>query len=369
MTNRLIHERLGVLLSSLADAVVMEDPSRKIVLVNQSFSQLFGLPDPDQLIGFDCSEAQEFTASQFEDPEAFAERVEVLLSHQEPTYGDEVRLKDGVVLLRDYIPILVDGEYKGHLWRYVDITDAVKSRQELERRLTQLEQANRSLHDFSRVVSHELKAPLRRILGFSQVLREECRPVCECSCGSHEDDGTIEEALEFIEDGITQMEAVIDTLRKFAHLETRKIDMVPVDLDDLLDDVLEHWGSKATFVRETDLPVVMGDRNLLRQVFTNLISNGIKYNESGDPTIKIRHVPGDPCCRIEVEDNGIGIEDQYVDRLFGMFQRFHPGAEGDGIGLALTRKIVEAHEGRIGVDTEFGLGSTFWFLLAPASED
>jgi len=219
----------------------------------------------------------------------------------------------------------------------------------------QLESASRSQRDFSRVVSHELKAPLRRILGFAQVVREECR--------GHDEDGSVEEALSFIEEGVLQMEQVIDTLRKFAKLDYQGIDASLVDLDDVLDEALNYLNIRNVVVRETDLPEVMGDEHLLRQLFANLISNGLKFNTDECPCVCIRALELPDQWRIEVSDNGIGIEEHYLPRMFGIFERFHPGKEGEGVGLALCRKIVEAHQGEIGVNTTYGEGSTFWFDL------
>ena len=107
----------------------------------------------------------------------------------------------------------------------------------------------------------------------------------------------------------------------------------------------------------------MGDEHLLRQLFANLISNGLKFNTDECPCVCIRALELPDQWRIEVSDNGIGIEEHYLPRMFGIFERFHPGKEGEGVGLALCRKIVEAHQGEIGVNTTYGEGSTFWFDL------
>jgi light-regulated signal transduction histidine kinase (bacteriophytochrome) len=182
------------------------------------------------------------------------------------------------------------------------------------------------------------------------------------------------EFLEFAVDGAERMKAMIDGLLAYSRVETRGEPMAPTDLNTVLDDVRTDLKFRidetdATVTAE-DLPTVQGDEEQLRQVFQNLIENAVQYSGEDPPEVHVRAERRGEGWRIDVDDEGIGIDADEQDRAFEVFQRLHSREEhdGTGIGLALCKRIVERHGGEIWVESEPGEGTTFSFTL-PAAEE
>lgn len=178
-----------------------------------------------------------------------------------------------------------------------------------------------------------------------------------------------EEFLEFAVDGAQRMRNMIQGLLQYSRVDTQGDPLEPVDLDSVLDDVQNDLQLKIVEsnaeVSVESLPRVAGDRDQLRQVFQNLLSNAIEYTEDEPPDIDISAQREGDMWRISVQDNGIGMDPAETDHIFQVFQRLHTHDEhaGTGLGLALCRRIIERHGGRIWVEPEQGKGSTFFFTL------
>jgi len=235
----------------------------------------------------------------------------------------------------------------------------------LERRVrertAELESANKELEAFSYSVSHDLRAPLRHIDGFAELLAN--------SAGS-----TLSEKdaryLNLIITSVNQMNRLIDDLLDFSRMGRAEMLRTQVDLQELLEKVIEglqpETEGRNIVWKKGSLPLVQADPSLLRQVFTNLLSNAVKYTGPRDPAeIEIG-------CKVEpeetvifVRDNGVGFDMQYADKLFGVFQRLHSKEdfEGTGIGLANVRRIIARHGGRTWAEAELDKGATFYFSL------
>lgn len=229
--------------------------------------------------------------------------------------------------------------------------------------------SNSELKDFVYVASHDLREPLRKISSFGQLLRKSLE-------GKLTDDER--ENLEFMIDGSDRMTMMIDGLLKYSRVNTKDIIIETVDLNNVVEHLkelelgmlLEETGA-AIEVPQL-LPKVYADPVQIEQLLQNLIANGIKYRkEDTKPviTIKAKENP-DKKVRIEVQDNGIGIAPEYRDEIFKMFKRLHARKkyDGCGIGLSVCKKIVDRHAGDIGVETEQGKGSTFWFTIPRAKD-
>jgi len=245
-----------------------------------------------------------------------------------------------------------------------------------------LEVSNRELRDFVYIASHDLREPLRKISSFGMLLEESLGGKLQ---------GEDRESLEFMIDGANRMTQMINSLLEYSRIGTKEITYETVDLNEAIGQLeqlelaalLEETGG--TIEIQQPLPSVQADPVQIRRLLQNLITNGIKYRSEGiGPRIVIRAVrkswglltedsPGEQTAedtvRIEVQDNGIGIEEEHHRRIFKMFKRLHSRDkyEGAGIGLAICQKIVGRHGGRIGVESKAGVGSTFWFTL-PASK-
>lgn len=240
--------------------------------------------------------------------------------------------------------------------------------QDIKRINRKLEEANKELQDFVYVASHDLREPLRKISSFGTLLQDSLK-------GKLDEDQ--QENFEFMVGGAQRMQNMIDALLTYSRLTTKAKPPQQVYLNEVIKDLKKF--ELATLLDETrgtihtpePLPPVRADLSQIHRLFQNLIGNGLKFHQEGiPPEIIIRaHGIENKMIRIEVEDNGIGIDEKYHEQLFVMFKRLHSQAqyEGTGIGLAICKKIVERHGGAIGIKSTPGKGSTFWFTLPRGS--
>ncbi len=227
-----------------------------------------------------------------------------------------------------------------------------------------LRRSNEELQRFAYVASHDLQEPLRSIVSFSQLLERRYKGKL---------DSDADEFLEFIIQGGMRMQALILDLLQLSRIETQARPPEPTDAASVVADVARSMApslQEAGAVLEVgDLPVVMADATQLEQVFVNLVGNAIKYRHPDRAAvIHVSASRAGSMVEFSVQDNGIGIEPQYHERVFEMFQRLHTHEEfqGTGIGLAVVRRIVERHGGRVRIESVLGEGSTFSFTLPAA---
>ncbi len=252
--------------------------------------------------------------------------------------------------------LLLDGE--GHAVRmlgsHIDITDRKKTEEELRRSNTDLEQ-------YAYVASHDLQEPLRTVAGMIQLLERQYRGKL---------DDKAEEYIRYAVEAVSRMQSLIEGLLAYSRVNRVNRPIEPVDTRICLDAALQNLDAS---IRETqscvtagDLPTVPADYDQLVRLFQNLIGNSIKFRGSEPPRIHIAAVERKDGWQFSVTDNGIGIEPQYFERIFLIFQRLHTRRRypGTGIGLALCRKIVERHGGSIWVEPGPEGGSTFHFTLS-----
>jgi signal transduction histidine kinase len=231
----------------------------------------------------------------------------------------------------------------------------------LDRANAGLASANRELESFSYSVSHDLRSPLRAIDGYSQMLEEDY--------GKHLDD-TGRRYIRTVRGGSQRMAALIDDLLTFSRLSRQSLNRQTVDMTALARraaaEVLDGRPDPKPAVRIDELPPVPGDPALLRQVWTNLISNAVKYSSKAPtPQVEVRATREGDLVRYEIQDNGVGFDMRYADKLFGVFQRLHSLEEypGTGVGLAIVQRIVNRHQGAVMAQGERGKGATFGFTL------
>jgi signal transduction histidine kinase len=236
-----------------------------------------------------------------------------------------------------------------------------KQAQELEERGRQLELANKELDGFSYSVSHDLRAPLRAIDGFTRILLEDYGEKLDAE--GHRIAG-------IISNNTKKMGQLIDDLLAFSRMGRKSVDWVDVDMEKIVrtvfDDAIALEPERSIELSIGTMPPVVGDPALLRQVWQNLIANAVKYTRK-QPKARIE-VSGSASERevaYSVKDNGVGFDSQYAGKLFGVFQRLHAANEfeGTGVGLALVSRIVQRHGGRVWAEGKLGEGATFSFAL------
>ena len=231
--------------------------------------------------------------------------------------------------------------------------------QTLERRVRE---RTGELEAFSYTIAHDLRAPLRAIHRFSDILREDYGDRL---------DGDGREYLQRLAQGAARMDRLIEDLLEYSRIARVEIHLHPVQIGALLRDVQIHLATdfeekKARMVVAEPFPVVKGDRMLLMQALGNLISNALKFVRPGTvPEIHVGAEPRNGAVRITVRDNGLGISPEHHERVFQMFERLHSNEAypGTGVGLAIVKKAVQRMNGRLGVESEVGRGSCFWFEL------
>jgi signal transduction histidine kinase len=236
---------------------------------------------------------------------------------------------------------------------------------ELRIRTEELVRSNDDLQQFAYVASHDLSEPLRKVANFCQLLERQYRDQL---------DDRARQYIDFAVDGAKRMQALIADLLALSRVGRTTEEFVPVDLDAVLDAALGTLADRIGEVdgrveRRTPLPTVNGDPTLLTSLMENLVGNAVKYRRDGVPPmveISAEHDEADKQWTVTVADNGIGIDPQYADRIFAVFQRLHvrDAYGGTGIGLAICRRIVEFHGGRIWLDAvQSSHGATFKFVL------
>jgi len=239
--------------------------------------------------------------------------------------------------------------------------------QRVMERTEALLRSNEELQQFAYVASHDLQEPLRTVSIYAQLLGK--------SYGGRLD-GEADQFISFIVEGAHRMEKLIHDLLDFSRVEGRGADyFTTTSCDAILDDALRNLGtlieeSGAVITREP-LPTVTGDPIQLTRVFQNLLVNSIKYRSAETPHIHVGVEGSGSEWRLSVRDNGMGIESQYAEKVFGIFKCLQPRDKnsGSGMGLAICRKIVSRHEGRMWVESELGKGATFCFTLPKMARD
>ena len=252
----------------------------------------------------------------------------------------------------------------------LDITELTRARTELEDRLAELAGTNEELEryiasnleleQFAYIASHDLKEPIRTIISFSQLLELKFREVI---------DPEAKDYITYIIDGARRMQALIEGLLDYSRVDHEGRPFERIDMDRLMETVLRNLhapiADRQVEVIYDDLPPVDGDSVQLGQLLQNLISNGIKFNDKDRPEIRVTAELLRDDWWFSVSDNGIGMDPENTGRIFGIFRRLHTRDEyeGAGIGLAVCKKIVERHGGRLQVESEPGKGTTFRFCI------
>ena len=244
-----------------------------------------------------------------------------------------------------------------------DITTRKKADALLLRKVAELKRSNEELAQFAYVASHDLQEPLRMVASYTQLLSRRYKGKL---------DAEADEFIGFTVEGVNRMQALIDDLLAFSRVGRGDRELTDVDAGFVARRALEALSARlaetGADVEIGELPTVRGDERELGQLFQNLISNGVKFHGDQPPRVRVTAEPesGGAEWGFAVADNGIGIEPHHAERIFKMFQRLHGRDEypGTGVGLAICKKIVEHHGGRLWVEPNADGGSVFKFTLA-----
>lgn len=220
--------------------------------------------------------------------------------------------------------------------------------------------SNQELEQFAYVASHDLQEPLRAVNSYAQLLARKYQGNLDAKADKY---------INYLVEGATRMQQLINDLLEFSRVGTRGKELVATDCEQVLSQVLQNLkvaiAENNAIVTHDSLPALTGDETQLIQLFQNLLSNAIKFRREEPPQVHISVQQRAKEWIFAVQDNGIGMESEYFDRIFTIFQRLHSKSEypGTGIGLAVCKKIVERHGGRIWVESQLGSGTVFYFTL------
>jgi len=481
--SRRLSARLSALIGNLRGGVLVEDPERRILIVNQAFCTLFGIPaDPAELVGLDCSNSAEQSKHLFAEPEAFVTGIRLALENRRTLTGEILTLRSGHILERDYVPIFSEGSYQGHLWHYRDITDRITAERALRLETSRLsltlanivdgvittdssgaitllnsaalrilgtvesevlglplgevfrlrlsdpsvdvdpvaqvlesgvawetgssrkewrwldtldgrhlrvvasiapirgsvENAGLILvfrdvskefeveelkRDFVSAVSHELRTPITSMKGFlDTVLGDPEMPV-----------EVRTEFLGVVRSQLKRLAGMVEKILQFSRLEAgQKMDLAEFDLTALAGEIVAELtpiSASRSVAIDWDGPngaiEILADREQIRSVLVNLLTNAIKFTPDGGRVgIGVHAADGETV--VAVRDTGIGIRAEDLPNLFQRFYRAPSSgqhAPGTGLGLSIVKEIVQRHGGRIHVDSRPGEGSTFTVRL------
>jgi PAS domain S-box-containing protein len=344
------HNPASIALSRMSDG--------KIMNVNQSLLKLFGFPSKEEIIGKKSADLNVTMDS------TGRERIVAALSKDEKVVGVEgqiLQTNGNARWISCSIQIVEINNEKCMLSTMLDITQKKEDEALQQLQASQLKQANEELETFSYSVSHDLKAPLRSLEGFSKLLMENYQ-------GKFDEDA--DRWLRFISENANRMGVLINDILNFSRISRTEVNKVPVRMQPLVEQLFEaeknNYAHKKIQLQLGKLEDAEGDRAMLAQVWQNLISNALKYSSKNEHiSISIDSKAEGNFVVYSIKDNGVGFDEKYKDKLFGVFQRLHRSDEfeGTGVGLAIVNRIIQKHDGWIKVSSTLGKGTEFIVAL------
>lgn len=483
-------ERLATLIKNLQTGILLEDENRKILLANQKFCDLFGIPiAPEKLKGVNSKKSIHKYKHLFSESEMAIRRIEYVLDKKEVVTSDEMELLDGRTFERDYIPLFSNGEYQGHLWSYqdvtlrknyrknleiqkekygsiianmnlglievddednilmvnqsfcdmvgytsmeligrnavevvnmveedreklkihnrkrkqgisdsyevgvitktgekrfwlisgapkyddfgnvigsigihLDITDQKNLELQKESLVEELEASNKGLQEYAHIVSHDLKSPLRSVSALATWLYEDYKDKLD-ETGSYN--------LKMMQEKIEGMDKLITGILKYSTVNNDVFDNTEVDVNEVIKEISEiiYIPENVTINIVQQLPIIKADKTKIHQLFQNFLSNAAVNIDKPKGVIEIGYRETKKYWEFSIKDNGVGIPEEYHEKIFQIFQSIGNQERSTGIGLSIVKKIIDRYNGKVWLESEIGAGTTFYFTLAKNPEN
>lgn len=353
--------RFRVLIENSGDVVLLSDEKRKIKYISPSVKNVLGYTQEEVAGKFthefmhpdDLPEILNQVSKMLEKPGNIVQGIQCRLRHKK---GHWVWVEGiGSNLLHE-------PSVKAVITNFQDISARKQFEERLNKYTQELEASNKELERFAYVTSHDLQEPLRMVSSFLQLLEKKY---------DNQLDDAARQYIRYAVEGSERMKLLITDLLNYSRVGTDKEKAVLVNVNQMIKNLCDNVfvakikSLNAQIITE-EMPEMMGFKTQLQQLFQNLVSNALKYKSKRDPVIRISCEDKGTHWQLAVEDNGIGIDENFYDKVFVIFQRLHGRNEfsGTGIGLAICKKIVEKHKGKIWVTSETGKGSIFYFTIA-----
>ncbi|HEX9397648.1 MAG TPA: PAS domain S-box protein [Burkholderiales bacterium] len=348
----------------LAAAGIAHVVDGRFTRVNRSLCEILGRSEA-QLIGTSVKEVSHPEDRDVSDPI----RRRLVAGEAESVRFEKRYLRpDSAVVWAEVVIALVRNDAAAPLYEiaiFHDITERKRAAVALAEAHDELKRSNAELEQFAYVASHDLQEPLRMVSSYTQLVQRRY---------GDRFDGDAKEFMGFVIEGAARMKQLIEDLLAYSRVGTRGKEFLPIEVEPSLNKAISNLRSaveeSSAAVTWDPLPRVSADESQLAQLFQNLVGNALKFRSASVPRIHVACIEKEADFEFAVSDNGIGIEPQYFERIFMVFQRLHNKAEypGTGIGLAICKKVVERHGGRIWVTSKAGAGSTFHFTLPKGRE-
>lgn len=362
-----VTSRLRATLEATADGILLIDREGCIVNMNQRFSQMWGLPD-DLLVKHDDQKIFDFMASVFNDADAYRQSLAAINADAENETFDTLYLADGRIFERKSRPARHGEQIIGRVFSFADATERMRTQQELIDARDQAKEASRAKGEFLAMMSHEIRTPMNGVIGMAQLL--EMTPL---NSEQAEYTHTIRSSGE-------ALLGIINDILDYSKIEAKKLQLEIVDFNfpELLHDVEQLFTARirsgqVTYTSrvEPDLPEMLrGDSVRLRQILLNLIGNAFKFTNEGSITLDVQRIENREDkigLRFSVKDTGIGIAANKLERIFVPFEQADSSTTrrygGSGLGLSICSLLTEMMGGKIGVTSQEGVGSEFWFTV------
>lgn len=359
------------IIDSMNDAIALIDVKNlRIITVNTVFLKEYGYSDESEVAGKHCYEVTHHRSLPCAPPDDICPISETVKTGGHSTVEHAHCSRDGNKI---YVEVTTSPikDAGGNVVQVVhissDITERRQAQEEREKLLSDLERSNKDLEQFAYAASHDLQEPLRTMTGYVQLLEMKFKGRL---------DEKADRYIHFMVDGAERMRNLIDALLVYSRTTRRSAGLRAVDFNTVFFQAVSNLSASVSegkaIITKDDLPEVLGDETQLIQLLQNLIGNGLKYRKTGvSPRIHVSSRKEADEFVFSVRDNGIGIESRYFERIFEVFQRLHGYGEytGAGIGLAICKRIVERHHGRIWVESAPGQGSAFFFTLRGSHQE
>lgn len=358
---RLKEEKLAyqaMLLENVNDAIIALDKDLRVTYWNRTAEKIYGWREEEALGQILATLVRPQHDKTVQDAALFEIRsmgnlyIESVHRHKN---GSEVNIGSSSMILKND-----QGEFSGIVVVNRDITELKAAEKELRHTLNELQRSNRELEQFAYIASHDLQEPLRMVLCYSDLLSKRY----ESSA-----DGKITDYISFITSSARRMSLLIKGLLEYGRISSPEKKFETANCNDIIKNVLDDLKlpieESSASIELDDLPELLADPLQIRQLFQNLLSNSLKFRSTENLRIEIKSVKKDNHWLFIFSDNGIGIDPEFHDKIFLIFQQLHERGRyaGTGIGLALCKKIIENHGGKIWVESQTGKGSTFYFSL------